>query len=455
VVTSKYREIRVFLIASLLAAAACAPKRNFVARTVPDWDVVSRVGLEAPDGLTNSQREAFDRGWESVRDGELDVAWSELEPLARRQGESPAVATAMGYFELRLGNGDEADRNFQKALRLEPTYGPAQSGAFLVALTEGDDEKALDRLTRLSRDYPQHELVERHGTTLRVNVAETRLERARRLMADERFEDAAGAYLRVLEVAPEAGALYLEAAEAELQAGYADRARLHSLRASELEPGNADGFRTLGEASYALSDFEGAAAAFRSAVALRPGDPELRSRLDRINAEVREKTVPVEYSEIPDEKRLTREQLAALVCVELRTAVDAARSGASVIATDIADSWAVEYIRRAVGTGVLEVYPNHMFQPKAFVSRMELARALSKALEILAPDSYARALESSQSHQGFPDLDRGNPGYDAAAIGVTLSLLDSGDGGAFEPQRLVSGEDAIAAVRSAGMYMTH
>jgi tetratricopeptide (TPR) repeat protein len=425
-----------------------------VAHTVPDWDVVSRVGLEAPESFTKGQREAFDRGWAAVRDGRLDAAWSDFEPLGRRDGDRPEVATALGYLELRLGNEAEADRSFQKALRAETSYGPALSGAFLVALGQGDEERALDRLTRLERSFPQHELVERHATTLRVNVAESRLEAARGLMTAHRFDEAAGAYLRALEVAPEAGALYLEAAEAELEAGYADRARLHSLRASELEPGSADAQEMLGEASYAAADYQGAAEAFRKALSLRPGDPDLRARLDAVSAELREKTLPAEYAEIPETKRLTREQLAALLCVELRTAFDSIAPSSSVIATDIADSWAVEYVRRAVGTGVLEVYPNHTFQPKAFVSRMDLARALARAFQILAPDAYGPALESSRSHDGFSDIDRGNPGYDAAAMSVTLELIERGEGGEFEPQRLVSGEEAAAAVRSAGMHMT-
>lgn len=452
------RKTYVFLIGLLLGAASCAPKRTLVPRTVPDWDVVSRMGMEAPEELSSSQREAFVRGWSSLREDRLELALSELEGLSRRYSGSgrsarsahsakiPAIETAMGYVELRVGSADAAERRFQAALRADPAYGPAQSGYFLVALVEGDEERAFDRLKRLEQTYPQHELVERHSTTLRVNVAESRLRAGRDLVREQRYQEAAAAYLRALEVAPEAGALYLEAAEAELKAGFADRARVHAVRASELEPDNSDAHRVLGEASYASSDLAGAVAAFQAALALRPGDTALASRLDRVRVELRETTLPEEYGEIPESKRLTREQLAALVAIELRSAFDAVAVKTNVIATDISDSWANAYIRRAVGAGVLEVFPNHTFQPKAFVSRLELARALARALERLSPPVYDRAREDSRGRVLFSDLGRENVSYDAAAIAVSLRLLDPGDGGAFEPQKLVSGADGVAAV---------
>jgi len=447
------RKILVLLVSVAIATLHCAPKRTFVPHPVPDWDVVERMGLPAPSDLSKSAQTTFDRGWKSLQTGRLDVAVSDIESMASRYEQSPEVATAAAFLDLRLGRPLDAERKFQAALQDEPELGAARSGYFLVALQSGNEERAFERLLRLEESFPQHELVERYAATLRVNVAESRLASARERMQEGKYDEAAAEYLRALEVAPQAGSLYLEAAEAELEAGYPDRAVIHARRAAELEPTNADAHRVLGEASYRNGDLAGAAQALASASGLRPEDGELRSRLEAVERSLRESTLPREYEGIRDATRLTREQLAALLYVDLRETFDASNARTNVIATDVSESWASEYIFRTVGAGVLEVFPNHMFHPTAFVDRLELANVLSRALKNLAPEAYD-ALRRGARSRDFTDLARENPGYDAAALSVSLGLLGSGEGGAFEPRRIVSGSEAASAVAALREHMT-
>lgn len=445
--------VLVFFVAVVVLMTDCAPKRTYVPRPVPDWDVVERMGLEPPAGLSPSRKNDFERGWSSLRKGDLGVAAEELDGLSRRYHDSPEIDTALAYLRLRLGRPDEAERTFQEALRLRPGFGPAQSGYFLVALLERDEEKAFDRLELLESHFPQHELVDRYATTLRVNVAESRLRSARELVAARRYDEAAAAYRRALEVAPEAGSLFLEAAQAELEAGYPERAILHARRATELEPSSADAHVVLAEASYASGDLPGSVDALRTAASLQPGDDAIRTRLRVRESELNEKTLPPEYGAIADADRLTRAELAALLYVTRRSAFDRVPKKSSVIATDISDSWAAEYIRRTVAAGALEVYPNHLFQPKAFVNRIDLARALDRTLDILAPEVYSARGPGARS-QDFADLARENVNYHAAALAVSLGLMKTDDSGEFEPQRIVTGAEAVAAVSALGLYVT-
>jgi hypothetical protein len=204
----------------------------------------------------------------------------------------------------------------------------------------------------------------------------------------------------------------------------------------------------------AKEDLLGAVEAYREAVALSPRDAELRARLEAAQREFDRGHLPPEYFEIPEARRLTREQLAALLYVKLRSAFDATVSSSSVIAMDISDSWASEFIRRLVGASVLEVFPNHLFQPKAFVTRLDLARALDAALEVLAPEVHAAALRSDEFAQDFPDLPRENLDHEAAALAVSLGLLPRGEDGGFDPQSFVSGAEAVAAVDALAAHMT-
>ena len=436
----------------MLVASACAPKRDYTASTVPGWDFVQSIDLESPEALSPGQQRDFADGWRDLQQGSLEAAASELRSLSRRHGRSVEIATANGFLELRLGDLPGAERYFQVALSERSTYGPAQSGYFLAALSAGNDELAYDRLGALEKDFPQHPLVERYGTTLKVNVAESRLARARELAREGHFDEAADVYLTALALAPEVGALYLEAAEAELAAGLTDRAALHAEQATELESENTNAFRVLGEARYAGGELDAAYAAYRRAAELSPGDAEIEARLGAIELEYEAANLPPEYLGIRDAERVNRAQLAALVYLELRDAFDGAPSGASVIATDIGDSWASTYIRRVTGVGILEVYSNHMFQPAGFVRRYDLADALSRALERLSPESYRAARESSRFEQRFSDLAPGNPQYEAAALAVSLGLIFAREG-AFDPQGFVSGSEAATAVDTLAAHM--
>jgi tetratricopeptide (TPR) repeat protein len=447
------RTIVVLLASAVLAAIGCAPKRALVPYPVPDWDVVEGMGLDAPSDLPESARKTFARGWESLKAGRLESAATDIESVARRYESHPEVATAAAFLDLRLGKPSEAERRFQAALRAEPDLGPARGGYFLVAVQSGNEELAFERLLELEESFPQHDLVDRYEARLRVNVAESRLASARERMRERKYDEAAAQYLRALEVAPQAGSLYQEAAEAELEAGYPDRAAVHARRAAELEPTNAEAHRLLGEALYRNEDLAGAALALQSASSLRPDDGELRSRLEAIERELRDSTLPDEYAGIRDASRLTREQLAALLYLELRESFDATPPTERVIAMDVSESWASDYILRTVAAGVLEVYANHTFQPTAFVNRLDLARALARALENLAPDAYDRVRSSSGS-QEFTDLTRESPAFDAAALSVSLGLLAPGEGGAFEPRRIVTGLEAASAVAALRGHMT-
>jgi hypothetical protein len=104
------------------------------------------------------------------------------------------------------------------------------------------------------------------------------------------------------------------------------------------------------------------------------------------------------------------------------------------VAVDISGSWAREHILRVLALGLMDVYPNHTFQPGALVRRGDLASAVARLLDLLgSPPAPAPALS---------DMSRANLFYPAAARVVAAGLMDVTASGAFEPWRPVSGRDA-------------
>lgn len=423
----------------------CAAKRDYTARDVSGWDSLASIEIGAPEGWPEDRREDLEQAWRDLRNGALASADDDLGELARRYPQSAEVAAARGFLELRLGASAAAERLFDAAEASEPGYVPALSGSFLVALDRGDDELSYARLMRVREAAPASPLVTRYGPTLQLTVAEARLAEARRLRGEGRHEDAAEAYIAALEVAPEASGLYLEAAEAELAAGEVDRAVEHAERATVLEPALASGFVVLGDARDAAGDLEGAYEALQRAAELLPRDRELANHVREVELRYQRENLPPEYIGIPETDRLTRGQLAALLYLELSDSFDELSGPRNVIATDIADSWASRFIREVIAAGVLEVFPNHTFQPEAFVTRADLAMSLQSAFEAFAPDHHDQALAEAKAGTSFTDLAPENVYHDAAALAVWSGWLASVDG-AFESRRHVSGREATEAV---------
>ena len=447
------RGLQAAAFVAVIVTFGCAAKRDFTPVTVPSWNVVQEMMLSPPKNFSDGERRRFQEGWSALQLGNFDTAESNLSRLGRKYGRSPEVTTALGFLELRLGRWPASERYFSIALAERSGFRPAESGYFLAALATGNEELAYERLLQVREASPDHPLVDRYASTLQVNVAEARLGTARELIEQGLNKDAASAYARALEVAPEVGGLYIEAAEAAHAAGLHAQAVIHAERATELEPRNGGAFRILGEARYATDNLTLALEAFRAAARLSPRDADVIARFETIEAEYEEQNLPPEYEGIRDADRLTRQQLAALLYLELRDAYDGVPETTQVIATDIGDSWAQTFIRHVVGTGILEVFPNHMFQPQAFVRRADLADGLAAAIEVLAPTAYDMARRSSRFRQHFPDLSSENIHYESAALTISLGFLMARASGDFDPQSLVSGSEAVSAVEVLAAHM--
>lgn len=423
---------------------SCAPKREYRPVTVPEWDVVLSLRPELPPSFSERDRRRFDEAWTALVRTDLATAASILERLDKAHSGAPELAVALGLIELRTGNTLTAQSLFDSVAADSSALSAARAGSFLTALAVQDPDAAYRELVALEMLDSGHLLVKRHLRAYQLSVAERHLQTARRLMKQDEFRLAVEAYDRALDIAPEAGALYLEAAQAALAAEAAPVAISHARKAVELDSESFESLEVLASALESVDELQEAIRVLESAELLRPGDADLQSRVRRLVSRFERTNLPPEYGRIPEATQLTRAQLAALLYVSLSEALEELDVEDNVLATDINESWAVVFIRRTIAKRILEVYPNHTFQPTAYVSRVELATALSMAFQVLRSQEYLQLLE--QLAATFSDLPPENVNHQAAALSVFLELLGTGDDGAFEPSRLVSGAEAAKAV---------
>jgi tetratricopeptide (TPR) repeat protein len=441
------RRCKIVLAGSALAFLAvwsCGPARTYTPTPVPAWDYVRSEFPEAPPDLPERDQRGFEQAWHHLLEGDLESAAGELERLERRHRNNASVESALGFLELRLGNRRAAESHFAAALETAPSLPAAQSGWAITALADGREEEAFERLLVLEREHPDDALVRDYLPGLQLKLAESKLQSARSLRRSERYAEAAEAYRDALRIAPAVGGLYAEAAEVELLAGEPEQAAAHAAEALDIEPESVRLYRLWGDALRASGNLEMALEAYRKARDLRPEDTSLAALVDDMRRELERDVLPPEYLEISRSERVTREQLAALLFVQFRSIVENAGEGTQVIATDIAGSWAREFIRAVVAAGILDVFPNHTFRPEDFVRRGDLAVALTAVVDAVDPDPDVFSLPELT----IQDVSPANLNYRSVALVAGLGIMPLDAEGRFEPLRFVSGREAVDAVEA-------
>jgi tetratricopeptide (TPR) repeat protein len=384
--------------------------------------------------LREDARERIDKAWRSLVAGDTERAEKDLQKLLKREpGLVPAV-TALAWVRLAMGRIGEAGRGFEDALRRKEDYVPAVAGAAAAAQRAGDTEGALRLYQRAQSLAPDEPLVRRRVAEMRLQVTEKRVAEARAALQAGDAEQAVARYRAALEAAPEVAGLRLELAE--LLAGRGEKAA--AIEVLEGDPtGDRQVLLRLGDLLVGLKEHGRALEAYRRVLARDPRDEEALRRSQEVRQAMELLEMPEEYRAIASAQRLSRADLAALLSVKV-TALSRARAGAPKVAIDISGSWAREHIIRALSLDLLDVYPNHTFQPAATVRRGELARAVARVLDVLKwPPLPTPALA---------DMTAGNLYYAAVGRVVAAGLMDLTPNGAFEAWRPVSGQEAVDVI---------
>ncbi len=384
--------------------------------------------------MSRDEAQKLESAWRQVQAGQTAAAESQYQKLLARHPALIAAESGLAYARLRAGRILDAARGFDGVLALRPDDFPALVGAASAAVRRGDPDLALGFYRRAAAAKPGDALVRRRESEIKLQVTERSVAAGRVALAAGQTDAAVAQYRHALDAAPELAGLRIDLANLLAQGGDGAGA----VAVLEADPaGDRQVLLRLGEIATAQNDPGKALDAYRRLLARDPKDPEALRRALAAREAVDLSQMPEEYRRVFTSPRLTRADLAALVATKV-TALARAGQGDPQVAIDISGSWAREHIIRVLSLGIMEVYPNHTFQPGATIRRGDLARAVARVLELLHwPESQAPTLK---------DMTRSNMLYDAAARAVGAGLMDVTADGSFEPWRPVSGQDAAAVL---------
>lgn len=431
---------------AITLAAGCGPKLppeppavatprypDFITPTLPP-------GAGPPAAVDRHQA-----GWGWLQAGDLRAAERNFNLALKSAAGFYPAEVGLGYVALAQKKNKEALTHFDRAVLANPRYAPALGGRAEALLALGEEREALQSLEAALQADPSLTALRTRFDVLSFRGQQQEITEARRLAEAGRLDEARSAYTAAIAASPQSPFLHRELADVERRAGNLAAAIEHATRAAELEPDEPRTHILLGEVFEQQGEFAKAAEQFETALALQPDDA-LRARLDAVRSRAQFAAMPAEYRTIAESAAITRGELAALFAVKLEPLLSGARAVSAVVMTDTRGHWASPYILSAARAGLMEVYANHTFQPGAVVRRVDMARAVSRALELVAKRNPQLAAKWRNPRRKFPDLAPGHLSYPAAALAVEAGVLAPDPDGSFQLTRPVTGAEAVRAV---------
>ena len=424
-----------------LLAGACAPKvappATAGALRYPDF-----VFPAPPDRVGDARaRASLEAAWSRLQAGDLAGADWDLTQLVRQQPAFYPAAVGLGYALLAQGKAKDATARFDGAIRQAPRYGPALAGRGEALLAAGQSDAALAAFeAALAADASLGDL-RRRIDALKLARFQGRIAAARRATDAGRFDEARDAYAEAIALSPDTAFLYRDLGFVELRRKNLPEAERNLQKALSLDPADTRAIVGLGDVLEERGNLAGAISMLERAYALDPSDA-LKQRLDRLRERIQTSGLPPEYAAIPGLAQVTRGDVAALIGVRLRAALAAAAPRQAAVATDVRGHWAARWIVEVVGAGVMDVFPNHTFQPKAVLRRRDLAQAVSRVLALCG----ASPRQAERDRVSMADVGASHLSYEDAATAVASGVL-SLEAGNFRPSRAVTGQEAVDAVR--------
>jgi tetratricopeptide (TPR) repeat protein/predicted Ser/Thr protein kinase len=192
--------------------------------------------------------------------GNLEAAGTEYEKSIELDPDYDVAYNSMGTVYVRQQRMDEAVRYYKKALELDPTYGEAHINIAWVYAWQGTFELAVDHAQRAVVGAYSDWTAGYSGLGVIYHMS-------------GKYEEAAAAFRKALELDPERAATHRRLGEAYLQTDEVDSALVVLTRAVELDPESALCQWYLSIAHAQKGQHDEAVAAIATAIQLDPTEP--------------------------------------------------------------------------------------------------------------------------------------------------------------------------------------
>jgi tetratricopeptide (TPR) repeat protein len=384
----------------------------------------------------------FNEGYAAYLKGDQLKARLKFKNVLRKNQDNYAAYLAMAYTYIAENDLDHAERYIRTSLDKNPDYVQGHSSLAFVLEQKAQFEEALMQWEEVKRVNPDYPGIDQAEKILRLKATEQLMTHAKEVSGSNP-DEAIKLYARAQTIAPEVTQIFLEIAMIQLRKGSCNEALANLEKSGETVPDDPEMQYAYGECLSEAREYDKALAAYQKAQQLKP-DPNTEARIADTQKILAFNAMPQEYQDIGQTSELNRAQLAALIFTNLKFLEKYGTSN-SVIIVDVFDHWAKNYIRKAVDTGMMEVFPNRTFQPSRLITKIELARAAARILEILESNEK-KTIPYSQTDLSIDDVPDGNIYHGMVMKTLQAGVLSLDTDGRFHMNRAVSGAEAQSVV---------
>jgi tetratricopeptide (TPR) repeat protein len=433
-----WRAIALGWVSACLSACVSAPK----APAPPRFPDFAAPVIPATVPVTGEVRARHDAAWLRLQSGDVRGAARDYAESLRLVPAFYPAAAGLGFVALANRDFAAAAGRFQDVVRQDDRYVPAWRGLVDAELGAGHNAEAIAALERLLALDGSKETDHSRLELLRLKEVQTLVESAAHARDAGRINDADRLLGRALALSPRSAIVLRELAKVQVRAAELDKAEASARLAVDIDPSDANSHAVLALVLDSQGRLADAAAALARAAAL---DPSFRARAIEAKDRADAAGVPAEMRDVGRLAAVNRAQLAALIGMRLPQVLARNPRKVPAVATDVRGHWAAPWILTVTQAGVMDVFPNHTFQPAAAVRRADLAQAVSALLALATtgrPDQVSRWQAALPAFAGLPPA---NLLYPAAALSVAAGAMTA-VGGQFDPTRTATGADALAAI---------
>jgi len=420
---------------ALVAAWSCAT----VAPPAPPAFYVEDMPNDQASKLRLDDRIAAEDAWDALKTGRPEIARKYLLKLGTA---SPLREAGLAYADLLSGNLAEAEARFKSSIAGTPGMIPSRVGLAQIYESRRDRDKTFNEYREILKLAPDNRWAKPRFEALRDDLVREATAAAREALASGNRETAKREFLKVLFYAPEMASVHLELARLYRQDKDNEQALLHFRAAMAAGTEDkavlreyAEFLAETGELGLSLEILEKLAEA-------QPKDTATAKRVEELRSKLGVYEIPSQYDAIPALDIMTREDLAALIGVKFESYLDAPPTRTEIL-VDISLSWAQRFIVKVASLEIMSAYDNHTFQPRRIINRAELAEAAVRLMGVLQKRG-ARFVPLVETRRiVVADVSPDNLYYDAVTKALGYQIMTLTPERRFEPDRTVSGEEAI------------
>lgn len=406
------------------------PLPNFYIDSLP-VSLVSEFTLE--------ERIVIEDAWKNLKEGKVDKAKKVIMKLDQT---NPLYYSGLGYIYYLLNDTALAEDYFKAAVNEHPELTLARIGLGQIYQETGRDELAFSEYREVLKRESEHSWAKTKYENIRKRKTEEALYDGKTLSAGGEIEASKSAYLKALYYTPGNLQAHLELADIYLELNESQNAIVHLKAAYANDTQNPDILSAYAEALFLTENNKKSLEIYERLSGLTPDNTLVKERIEILKNRLGIFELPSQYDSIALSESATKEELSALIGIKFKDSLDDSDKKPPII-IDISTSWASKYILKMASLEILNVYPNHTFQPQKIVTRAEMAEILNQLILQLKKKGHQFIQQIPSQQIQITDISQDNFYYRSIVAIISYDIMSLSLGRKFNPDQSISGSDAI------------